>query len=29
MTHREADVSVHQSMGRYLFGKAVIANGYD
>jgi len=29
MTHREADVSVHQSMGRCLFEKAVIANGYD
>src|SRR6266446_185765 len=28
-THREADVSVHQSMFRCLFGKAVIANGYD
>ena len=28
MTHREEDVSVHQSRDRCLFGKEVIANGY-
>ena len=28
MTHREEDVSVHQSKGRSLFGKEELANGY-
>jgi hypothetical protein len=29
MTHGEADMSVRQSMGRFVFGKVVSVSGYD